>query len=176
MAAGYGMIAAAAIMAAAAGYSYYQQNQSNKTQYLLEQSSLELEKEQYRLQSQEKALSVASNFRQSLASQLALASQRGGAGSVARQFAGGALSALNKDLQAVQQGVSLNDLRTTQMLAQSRAGYAGRGAQNLASFGMNIGSAIGMGYQGYASLGGSSATAAGSAAQTSQITGGSKLG
>lgn len=141
MGAGAGMIAAAGVSAAVSAYGYFEQRKANKTQSLLEESSLALEREQYRAQAQEQALSVASNFRQALASQLSLASIRGGAGSVVRQFGGSGLSSLNKDLLSVQRGISLNDIKSSSLLAQSRAGAAARNTSALVNFGMGLASA-----------------------------------
>lgn len=121
-------IAFAAASTAVAGATYVGQRQAAKTQLTLDESAIELNREHARLQAAEQSLVHATGFRKALASQVALASLRGGAGSVTRQFTSESYGNFLRDQEAIKRGVKLSDLQSLNYLSQA---YANRSAANL---------------------------------------------
>src|SRR6188508_2101607 len=115
-------VAALAFAAAAtgvAGATYIGSKQAAGTQNIIDQAAIELNQEQARLQSAEAALANAGSFRKALASQVALASLRGGSGSVMRQFGAESYSNFLQDQEAIKRGVRLSDLQALHSRAQA---------------------------------------------------------
>ncbi len=121
-------IAFAAAATAVAGATYVGQKQAASNQLKIDEAGIELQREQSRLQAAEAGQQHAVGFRKALASQVALASMRGGAGSVVRQFGSESYSNFLNDQEAIKRGVRLADLQSTHAYAQA---YANRSASNL---------------------------------------------
>lgn len=102
-------VAGAAVGSSVAGG--LQQKSAGKTQEILDEAALRLNQQQARTNAAEKQAIHARNFRQSLASQIALASFRGGGGSVARQFGTEAIRNFLDDQKAIEAGVELADVQ-----------------------------------------------------------------
>jgi len=139
-------MAFAAAATAIAGATYVGQRKAARSQAIIDESAVELNREQARLQSAEAALANANNFRKALASQVALASLRGGGGSVMRQFGTEAYSNFLQDQEAIKRGVRLSDLQAVHGLAQSAAN---RGAANLRGLSQFASTSVNSAYSAY---------------------------
>ena len=100
-----GTAAGASIGSATAGL--IQQTSLGHAQGQVDQAALDLNREQARLQAAERSAIHASNFRQALASQVSLASMRGGAGSVVAQFGQQAFKTFMQDQKAIEAGLTV---------------------------------------------------------------------
>lgn len=89
----------------AAGFGFLQQREGARTQQMLDTATLKLQQEQARLKAAEQSSIHAGQFRQALASQMALASMRGGAGSLATQFGAQAYQTFMQDQKAIERGL-----------------------------------------------------------------------
>lgn len=119
-------IAFAAAATGVAGYGYVSERKAAESQYRIDEANIELNREQGRLQAAEAASSNATGFRKALASQVALASMRGGSGSLVRQFGGESYSNFLRDQKAIQMGERLVDVRAKNQLAQAKANRSSR--------------------------------------------------
>lgn len=88
-----------------AGFGFLQQTQAARTQQMIDMAALKLQQEQARTKAAEQSAIHASQFRQALASQIALASLRGGAGSVATMFGNQAYRTFLQDQKAIETGL-----------------------------------------------------------------------
>ena len=104
---GIGTVAGAAIGSAAAGF--FGETTAGKIQGTLDQAALNLNREQARLKAAETAAIHASNFRQALASQVSLASMRGGSGSLTAQFGQESFSNFLRDQKAIELGLQVSE-------------------------------------------------------------------
>jgi hypothetical protein len=127
-------IAFAAASTAVAGASYISQRRAADAQFTLDESAIELSREHARLQAAEQSAIHASGFRKALASQVALASLRGGAGSVTRQFTSESYSNFFKDQEAIKRGVRLSDLQSLYALSQASANKSATKIKGLTQF------------------------------------------
>lgn len=116
--------AAAATSTAAVGY--FSERSAAKNQFKIDEAGIELRREQARLQAAETASSSALNFRKALASQVALASFRGGSGSLVRQFGAESYSNFAQDQAAIKRGERLIDVRAKNEYAQAAANKKAR--------------------------------------------------
>lgn len=127
-------IAFAAAATTVAGVQYVTAQKAARNQFTVDSAAAELQREQGRLQGAEAGLQHATQFRKALASQVALASLRGGAGSVARQFTTESYGNFLKDQEAIKRGVRLSDIQAMHNSAQAYGNKYARGAQNLTQF------------------------------------------
>jgi hypothetical protein len=104
-------IAFAAAATGGAGLNFIGETRAAKGQRRVDLAAIELQQEQFRLQAAEASSLNANNFRKALASQVALASMRGGGGSVVRQFGAESYSNFLQDQEAIKRGVRLSDLQ-----------------------------------------------------------------
>lgn len=115
-------IAAIAFAAAAVGVGAASSLTSmvgNKSQLDLDLSTIELRRDTAKMQAAELANQNAQGFRRALASQVALASFRGGSGSVARQFSSNSFSSFFQDQEAIKRGARFADLRAKNEIADA---------------------------------------------------------
>ena len=127
-------IAFAAAATGVAGASYLSQSSAARTQRIIDEGAIELQQEQYRLQAAEAASQNATSFRKALASQVALASLRGGSGSVLRQFTGESYHNFLQDQEAIKRGVRLSDIQAMHNRAQSSANQSASNLKGLTQF------------------------------------------
>ncbi len=112
-------LAGAAIGASAGGL--YESAGTNKAQKKIDTAALKLNQAQYHAKAAEQGAIHASNFRQALASQVALSTMRGGSGSLATQFGNQAYRTFVEDQQAIEAGVKTADVQTSLGLADITA-------------------------------------------------------
>ena len=112
-------LAGAAIGASAGGL--YDSTGNNKAQKKIDTAALKLNQAQYHAKAAEQGAIHASNFRQALASQVALSTMRGGSGSLATQFGNQAYRTFVEDQQAIEAGVKTADVQTSLGLADITA-------------------------------------------------------
>lgn len=115
-------LAFSAASTAVAGLGYLSSRNAAKNQFMVDSAAIELNQEQARFKAAEAAQQNALSFRKALASQVALASMRGGAGSVVRQFGSESYSNFLQDQEAIKRGIRLNDASAQ----NQRAGAAGQ--------------------------------------------------
>jgi len=116
-------VAALAFAAAAtgvAGAGYLSERSAARNQYTIDQAAIELQRQQSHFQAAEAANANAINYRKALASQVAIASMRGGSGSVVRQFGSESYGNFLRDQEAVKRGVRLTDVQALNQQAQAR--------------------------------------------------------
>lgn len=128
-------LAFAAASTAIAGGSFLAGQSAAKSQYKLDAASIELAREQARTQAAESAQQNALGFRKALASQVALASMRGGSGSLVRQFGAESYSNFLKDQAAIDRGVRVSDAQSLTALAQAKANRYVAGVKGITDFG-----------------------------------------
>lgn len=117
-------VAAIAFAAAATGVSaagYISERNAANSQYKIDEAAIELQRQQAHYQAAEQANANAGSFRKALASQVALASMRGGSGSLLRQFGGESYSNFLKDQEAIKRGGRLIDVQALNQTAQAKA-------------------------------------------------------
>lgn len=102
-----GALAGASIGSAGAGY--LEETKAGKTQGILDSAALRLNMEQARLKASETSAVHAENFRQALAHQVALASMRGGSGSLVAQFGNQAYKKYVEDKKAIETGLAIQE-------------------------------------------------------------------
>lgn len=102
-----GALAGASIGSAGAGY--LEEQSAGKTQGVLDSAALRLNMEQARLKAAETSATHAENFRQALAHQVALASMRGGSGSLVAQFGNQAYKEYVEDRKAIDRGLAITE-------------------------------------------------------------------
>lgn len=116
-AAAIAVIGAQVAISAAQGY---QEVQASKSQAEVSEASIELDSAQTEFDIRATAASQSEQFRRDLASQLTLATYRGGAG-MARQFASQSFSAYGQDMLALDRASQTNAIRTLNQKAQAQA-------------------------------------------------------
>jgi hypothetical protein len=121
---GAGTLAGAAVGASAGGL--YDTLGNLKSQKKIDTATLKLNQEQAHAKAAEQGAIHAANFRQALASQVALSTMRGGSGSLATQFGNQAYRSFVEDQQAIESGVKVAD-------TQAQIGLADINARNEAS-------------------------------------------
>jgi hypothetical protein len=122
-------VAALAFAAAATGvsaYGYVSERNAANSQYKMDEAAIELQRQQAHYQAAEQANASAGGFRKALASQVALASMRGGSGSLVRQFGGESYSNFLKDQEAIKRGGKLIDVQALNQTAQAKANRSSR--------------------------------------------------
>lgn len=134
MGAAAAVIGAQATMAAASAYG---QSKAASNQFMVDEATIGLEKAQGEYEIARTAAMESENFRRNLASQVSLASYRGGAG-VARQFAGQSFATFSKDLAAVERAYSMNDVRALNKTAQAQANKYTTGIGAITGFASSI--------------------------------------
>lgn len=102
-------------------FGYYEESQANRAQSILDESALRLNQEQARLNAAEKSAVHAQNFRNALATQVSLASMRGGAGSLTRQFGSQAYRTFLQDEEAIKRGMDITEARSQFASAENYA-------------------------------------------------------
>ena len=114
-----GAIAGASLGASAvgAGQSFF----AGEDQNTIDQAALKLNVEQARLSASEKSAVLARNFRKSLASQVAIASMRGGAGSLAAQFGAESYQNFLQDQKSIDVGLNVSETQAKIADANARA-------------------------------------------------------
>ena len=127
-----GTYAGAAIGVGAAGF--LQQSSANKTQGQLDEAALNLNMEQARLKAAEQSSMLARNFRKALASQVAVASMRGGAGSIAAQFGSESYQNYMEDKSAIESGLAVSEAQGKLSSAQLSADKNTRDLKALSNF------------------------------------------
>lgn len=127
-----GALAGAAIGSSAAGF--FEKGHDDRTQAKLETAALRVNQEQARLKAAESASINASRFRGALASQMSLASMRGGSGSVARQFGQQAFETFLEDQRAINAGLALSEVQGNISGAEQFAKQAARQSRNITQF------------------------------------------
>jgi len=129
------LIAAAASQAVATGAGIVM----NEKQKKAELAQVNAERERAKLEATDQALTQTQNFRQALASQLALSSLRSGSGgSLVRQFAAGSVSNYLKDQKAIDNQKKFIDVAANANKANIRSRALG---QNISAISSLIGSA-----------------------------------
>jgi len=101
---------ARAIMGAqigAAGVGAFQSKSAGDNQGMLDEAALRLNMEQARLTAAERSSALARKFRKSLASQVAIASMRGGSGSLVAQFGSESFQNFLEDQGAIDRGLAV---------------------------------------------------------------------
>lgn len=121
----------ASVGASAGGF--VDSSNANNAQGQLETSALNLQLEQARHSAAEKSAVHAGNFRQALASQVALAGMRGGSGSVMGQFSQASYRNFLLDQQAIDVGLSVTEAGAGLARADLAARGEARGAKALGS-------------------------------------------
>lgn len=96
----------------AGGVGFLQQRSAGQTQGMLDSAALQLNAEQARTQAAERSAALARTFRKSLASQMALATMRGGAGSLAAQFGVESFQNYMEDRKAIESGLAVSESST----------------------------------------------------------------
>jgi hypothetical protein len=122
-------VAAIAFAAAATGvsaYGYVSERNAANSQYKMDEAAIELNRQQAHYQAAEQANANAGGFRQALASQVALASMRGGSGSIIRQFGGESYGNFLRDQEAIKRGGKLIDVQAKNQTAQAKANRSTR--------------------------------------------------
>lgn len=127
-----GTAAGASIGSGAAGY--FQQSSANKTQGQLDEAALNLNMEQARLKASEQSSTLARNFRKALASQVAVASMRGGSGSLAAQFGRESYQNYLEDKSAIDAGLAVSEAQGKLSGAQIEADKQTRDLKALSNF------------------------------------------
>lgn len=90
---------------------FAQERGAQKEQSRLDTAALELNREQAREQAAERSAIHATKFRNALASQVALASMRGGSGSLVKAFGNQAYKTFLQDEQAISTGLEISEIQ-----------------------------------------------------------------
>lgn len=106
---GVGTLAGAALGSSAGGL--YGSLSNISTQKKIDRAALQLNQAQMHAKAAEQGAIHAENFRQALASHVALASMRGGSGSLATQFGNQAYRKFIEDQQSIEAGVKTADVQ-----------------------------------------------------------------
>jgi hypothetical protein len=116
---GVGTIAGASIGGSLGGF--YDSYTASGTQHKVDTAVIKLNQAQYHAKASEAAATHAANFRQALASQVAISSMRGGSGSLGIQFGNQAYQTFAQDQKAIESGVKVADVQTQLSEADSSA-------------------------------------------------------
>jgi len=123
-----GALAGAAIGSSAG--SLFDATSNIKTQKTLDTAALKLNQAQAHAKASEQGAVHAANFRQALASQVALTSMRGGSGSLSTQFGNQAYRTFLEDQQTIEAGIKTADVQT--QLGQADITARSQAAQTMA--------------------------------------------
>ena len=107
---------------------------AGSSQDMMDRAALKLNLEQARLNAAEKSSAVARNFRKSLASQVAIASMRGGAGSLALQFGNESIQNYLQDKSAIEAGLQIAETKSDFALADLKAKKNVRNIKTFSNF------------------------------------------
>lgn len=107
---GVGTIAGAAVGGSIGGF--YDSYTASGTQHKIDVAAIKLNQAQYHAKAASAAATHADNFRQALASQVALSSMRGGSGSLGIQFGNQAYRTFAEDQKAIEAGVKVADVQS----------------------------------------------------------------
>ena len=135
-----GAAAGAGIGAAAVGA--LQSKSAGDTQGELDEATLNLNMEQARLSAAEKSAVLARNFRKSLASQVAIAGMRGGAGSLVAQFGAESFQNYMEDKTAIEAGLEVSEAQGKLSTAQLGADATVRDMKTVTAFASSASKAI----------------------------------
>jgi hypothetical protein len=116
-------------------YDYNQNRKISNAQSKIDTAALQLNQAQTHAKAAATGAVHAANFRQALASQVALSTMRGGSGSLATQFGNQAYRTFVEDQQAIEAGVAISDVQT-------KLGEADITARNSASQNIALGRAV----------------------------------
>jgi hypothetical protein len=123
-----GTLAGASIGGSLGGF--YDSYSASGTQHKIDTAAIKLNQAQYHAKAASAAATHAENFRQALASQVAISSMRGGSGSLGVQFGNQAYRTFAEDQKAIEAGVKVADVQS--QLAEADA-TARRDATRLAA-------------------------------------------
>lgn len=91
---------------------FYDSYTASETQHKVDTAAIKLNQAQAHAKAADAAATHAANFRQALASQVALTSMRGGGGSLGIQFATQAYQTFSQDQAAIEAGVKVADVQS----------------------------------------------------------------
>lgn len=118
----------------AAGVGAVQSKFAGDTQGDIDEAALNLNLEQARLSAAEKSAALARNFRKSLASQIAIASMRGGAGSLVAQFGSESFQNYMEDKSAIEAGLAVSETQGSIGKAKLKADANTRDIKSFGNF------------------------------------------
>lgn len=110
LAPGFGTLAGASIGGSLGGF--YDSYSASGTQHKIDTAAIKLNQAQYHAKAASAAATHAENFRQALASQVAISSMRGGSGSLGVQFGNQAYRTFAQDQAAIEAGVKVADVQS----------------------------------------------------------------
>lgn len=116
---GVGTLVGASLGGSAGGL--YDSLSNTSSQKKLDTATIKLNQAQFHAKAADQAATHAGNFRQALASQVALTTMRGGSGSLATQFGNQAYRTFIEDQKAIESGVKVADIQTQIGLADLTA-------------------------------------------------------
>jgi hypothetical protein len=137
------IIAAQAAMAAASSYSA---KKAGNVQATVSKAEATLTHAQQEFELSRKAAVETEEYRRNLATAVASASSRGGAG-MARQFGGQYAASYSQDIEAINRAYKINDVQKLNKEAQANAIAASTSQQALLGFGQSILGASAWGYE-----------------------------
>lgn len=129
-----GIVAAQATMAAASAFA---QSKAGATQAKITKAEANISHAQQEFELARTAAIESEAFRRDLASTVASASGRGGAG-VARQFGGQAMSSYSRDIEAINRAYKINDIQKQNKYAQAEALKASTSINSIVDLGKNL--------------------------------------
>lgn len=116
---GIGTLAGASLGGSLGGF--YDSYTASNTQHKLDTATIKLNQAAFHAKAADAAATHASNFRQALASQVALSGMRGGSGSLGIQFSNQAYQTFAQDQAAIEAGVKVADVQSQIGLADASA-------------------------------------------------------
>lgn len=118
----------------AAGVGALQAHDASETQGIMDEAALKVNMAQARQTAAERSALLARNFRKSLASQVAIASMRGGSGSLVAQFGTEAFQNFIEDQGAIEAGLDVAETQGKLSSAQIDANKETRDLKALGKF------------------------------------------
>lgn len=119
LAPGIGTLAGASLVGSLGGF--YDSYTASNTQHKIDTATIKLNQAAFHAKAADAAATHAANFRQALASQVALSGMRGGSGSLGIQFANQAYQTFAQDQAAIEAGVKVADVQSQLGLADASA-------------------------------------------------------
>ena len=116
---GAGMLIGASLGGSVGGF--FDSNSASRAQHKLDTATIKLNQAAFHAKAADAAATHAANFRQALASQVALSGMRGGSGSLGVQFANQAYQTFAQDQAAIEAGVKVADVQSQIGLADTTA-------------------------------------------------------
>lgn len=135
-----GAAAGASIGSSVVGF--LEETSANKTQGILDDAALRLNQEQARLKASEASSIHARNFRKALASQVSLASMRGGAGSLVTQFGSESFQNFLQDQKAIETGLKVSEAQGAIGEATNAANQVARESRAISRLAGNVAEGI----------------------------------